>query len=108
MLDLAEPGAGDAVGAGRPEVILHLAAVVSGGAEADFDKGYRVNLDGTRHLLEAIRRTHLADGYLPRLVFASSIAVYGAPLPGSPCAGLTAETSFDEIIRVHLEDELGH
>ena len=65
----------------RPEVILHLAAVVSGEAEADFDKGYRVNLDGTRHMLEAIRRTHLADGYLPRLVFTSSIAVYGAPLP---------------------------
>ena len=81
VLDLAAPGAGDAVVARRPEVILHLAAVVSGEAEADFDKGYRVNLDGTRHLLEAIRRAHLADGYLPRLVFTSSIAVYGAPLP---------------------------
>src|SRR6478735_474576 len=81
VLDLAKPAAGDAVVAHRPEVILHLAAVVSGEAEANFDKGYRVNLDGTRTLLEAIRRAHLADGYLPRLVFTSSIAVYGAPLP---------------------------
>src|SRR5439155_7208367 len=64
--------------AARPDVIVHLAAVVSGEAEADFAKGYRVNLDGTRALLEAIRA---ADGYRPRLVFTSSIAVYGAPLP---------------------------
>ena len=40
---------------GRPDVIFHLAAVVSGEAEADFEKGYRVNLDGTRFLLDAVR-----------------------------------------------------
>jgi D-erythronate 2-dehydrogenase len=62
----------------RPDVIFHLAAVVSGEAEADFEKGYRVNLDGTRNLLEAIREL---EGYRPRLVFTSSIAVFGAPLP---------------------------
>ena len=55
--------------------------MVSGEAEADFDKGYRVNLDGTRALLDAVRAAHTADGYHPRLVFTSSIAVYGAPLP---------------------------
>ena len=55
--------------------------MVSGEAEADFDKGYRVNLDGTRALLDAVRAAHAADGYHPRLVFTSSIAVYGAPLP---------------------------
>ena len=55
--------------------------MVSGEAEADFDKGYGVNLDGTRALLEAVRAAHAADGYHPRLVFTSSIAVYGAPLP---------------------------
>ncbi len=66
---------------GRPDVIFHLAAIVSGEAEADFDKGYRINLDGTRHLLEAVRRAHDAEGYTPRLVFASSIAVFGAPFP---------------------------
>jgi D-erythronate 2-dehydrogenase len=78
--DLTDPEVvGDLV-AGRPDVIVHLAAVVSGEAEDDFEKGYRVNLDGTRTLLEAIRTAH-GDGYRPKLVFASSIAVFGAPFP---------------------------
>ncbi|HZZ91924.1 MAG TPA: D-erythronate dehydrogenase [Usitatibacter sp.] len=59
------------------ESVFHLAAVVSGGAEADFDLGYRVNLDGTRHLLEACRR--LARP--PKVVFASSVAAFGGKLP---------------------------
>jgi D-erythronate 2-dehydrogenase len=63
----------------RPETIFHLAAVVSGEAEEDFEKGYRVNLDGTRCLLDAVRE--LDGDYCPRLVFASSIAVFGAPFP---------------------------
>jgi nucleoside-diphosphate-sugar epimerase len=73
------PAAGEAARlvAGRPDVVFHLAAIVSGEAEQDFDKGYRINLDGTRGLLEAVR----AAGYAPRLVFASSIAVFGAPFP---------------------------
>ncbi|MDQ1425163.1 MAG: D-erythronate 2-dehydrogenase [Acidimicrobiaceae bacterium] len=79
--DLATRGAAEMIIAGRPDVIVHLAAVVSGEAEADFDYGYRVNLDGTRALLEAIRAAHTTDGYRPRLVFSSSIAVFGAPLP---------------------------
>lgn len=79
--DLAEPGVAERLLRGRPEVVVHLAAVVSGEAEADFDKGYRVNLDGSRALLDAIRAAHAEDGYRPRVVFASSIAVYGAPLP---------------------------
>jgi nucleoside-diphosphate-sugar epimerase len=65
----------------RPDVIFHFAAIVSGEAEANFEKGYRVNLDATRDLFEAIRLAHVADGYFPRVVFASSIAVMGAPLP---------------------------
>ncbi|HEX6317560.1 MAG TPA: NAD-dependent epimerase/dehydratase family protein, partial [Burkholderiales bacterium] len=77
--DLAAPGVAEALVADRPELIFHLAAVVSGEAEADFDKGYRVNLDGTRRLFEAIRQ--VGGGYRPRLVFASSIAVFGAPFP---------------------------
>jgi nucleoside-diphosphate-sugar epimerase len=80
-MDLAAAGEAEHLLAGRPDLIFHLAAVVSGEAEADFEKGYRVNLDGTRALLEAVRAGHTADGYHPRLVFASSIAVYGAPLP---------------------------
>ncbi len=65
----------------RPDTIFHLAAIVSGEAEIDFDKGYRINLDGTRHLFDAIRLAHTADGYKPRVVFTSSIAVFGTPLP---------------------------
>jgi nucleoside-diphosphate-sugar epimerase len=65
----------------RPDIIFHLAGVVSGEAELDFDKGYRVNLDGTRALLEAIRAS--GDGYRPRVVYTSSIAVFGAPFPES-------------------------
>ena len=57
--------------------VFHLAAIVSGQAEADTDLGYRVNLDGTREVLDACR----ALGTRPRLVFASSLAVYGGALP---------------------------
>lgn len=63
----------------KPDVIFHLAAIVSGEAEAEFDKGYAINMDGTRHLLEAVR--HEGEDYCPRLVFTSSIAVFGAPFP---------------------------
>jgi D-erythronate 2-dehydrogenase len=76
--DFAVSGAAEKLIVGRPDVIFHLAAIVSGEAELDFDKGYRINLDGTRMLLDAIR---LISGYKPRVVFTSSIAVYGAPFP---------------------------
>jgi nucleoside-diphosphate-sugar epimerase len=81
--DLSLPGEAEKLVAARPELIFHLAAVVSGEAEADFDKGYRVNLDGTRQLFEAIRKESAAPGgtYRPRVVFTSSIAVFGAPFP---------------------------
>jgi nucleoside-diphosphate-sugar epimerase len=76
--DLTDAAAvAERVGA-RPDVIFHLAAIVSGEAEADFEKGYRINFDGTRNLYEAIRA--LPD-YTPRLVFTSSIGVFGAPFP---------------------------
>jgi nucleoside-diphosphate-sugar epimerase len=75
--DLSAPGEAEKLVAARPELVFHLAAVVSGEAEADFDKGYRVNLDGTRRLFEAIRKAN----YRPRVVFTSSIAVFGAPFP---------------------------
>ena len=57
--------------------VFHLAAVVSGGAEADFDLGYRVNLDGTRTLLEACR----ALSTPPKIVYTSSVAAFGGTLP---------------------------
>lgn len=77
--DLAAPGEAEKLLARRPDLIFHLAAIVSGEAEADFEKGYRVNLDGTRRLFEAIRK--IQNGYKPRVVFTSSIAVFGAPFP---------------------------
>ena len=79
--DIATVKTAETVVASRPDVIFHLAAIVSGEAELDFDKGYSINLDGTRYLFDAIRLAHLADGYKPRVVFTSSIAVFGAPLP---------------------------
>jgi nucleoside-diphosphate-sugar epimerase len=79
--DLSAPGEADTAVAGRPDVIFHLAAIVSGEAESDLDKGYRINLDGTRALLDAVRK--IGDGYRPRLIFTSSIAVFGAPFPPS-------------------------
>jgi nucleoside-diphosphate-sugar epimerase len=77
--DFADAGTAAPLVAERPEVIFHLAAIVSGEAEAEFDKGYRINLDGTRHLIDAIRA--IGGGYKPRLVFTSSLAVFGAPFP---------------------------
>ena len=76
--DVASPVVIDkAVVGGAVDTIFHLAAVVSGGADADFDLGYRVNLDGTRLLLEACRK--LAKP--PKFVFASSVAAFGGALP---------------------------
>jgi nucleoside-diphosphate-sugar epimerase len=75
--DLSELKAAEQLIAGRPDVILHSAAIVSGEAETDFDKGYRINLSGTQYLFDAVRRA----AYMPRLIFASSIAVFGAPFP---------------------------
>src|SRR5438552_17195776 len=77
--DFAVPGAAEKLVADRPDVIFHLVAIVSGEAELDFDKGYRINFDGTRMLLDAIRL--IGGGYKPRVVFTSSIAVFGAPFP---------------------------
>jgi D-erythronate 2-dehydrogenase len=83
--DLPAPGTVERLIAARPDAIVHLAAIVSGEAEADFEKGYRINLEGTTRLFEAIREAHGAsapgEGYFPRVIFSSSIAVFGAPFP---------------------------
>ena len=77
-LDLTAPDAAQRLLSARPDTIYNLAAVVSGEAEADFDKGYAVNLDSIRAMLEAIRHT---PNYHPRIVNASSAAVFGRPFP---------------------------
>ncbi|MEJ0084969.1 MAG: D-erythronate dehydrogenase [Pseudomonadota bacterium] len=79
VADMSQPDVARQLIAPRPDLIFHLAAVVSGEAEADFEKGYRVNLDGTRALFEAIRTA--GSGYHPRVVFTSSVTVFGATLP---------------------------
>src|SRR5262252_5342200 len=77
--DLAAPGVAEKLVAGRPDVIFHIAGVVSAEAELDFDKGYRSNLDAMRALLEAVR--HAGGNFHPKLVFTSSCAVFGGPFP---------------------------
>jgi nucleoside-diphosphate-sugar epimerase len=102
--DLSAPGEAEKLAAKRPDLIFHLAAVVSGEAEADFEKGYRVNLDGTRRLFEAIRKA--GDGYKPRVVFTSSIAVFGAPFPdaigdeflNAPLTSYGTQKAIDELL----------
>ena len=75
--DLSDARLIDRLLAEKPDLVIHLAAIVSGEAEADFDKGYAVNFDGTRLLFDAIR----VQNSRPRVIFASSIAVFGAPFP---------------------------
>ncbi|MDG4886826.1 D-erythronate dehydrogenase [Mesorhizobium sp. WSM4887] len=75
--DIAEPETAERLAATRPDIIFHLASVVSGEAETNFDLGYRVNVDGGRALLEGLRH----NGNKPRVVFASSGAVFGGPFP---------------------------
>jgi nucleoside-diphosphate-sugar epimerase len=75
--DLTEPAVLAAALTRDTTSVFHLAAVVSGGAEADFDLGYRVNLDGTRALFEACRALNAP----PKIVYASSVAAFGGTLP---------------------------
>ena len=67
----------------RPDIIFHLACIPSGGAEADFDLGWDVNVAAFRRFLEAFRAEVEAseNSYHPRIIFTSSIAVFGAPFP---------------------------
>ena len=78
IADITDRESCDALVKEEPEIIFHLAAIVSGEAESDFEKGYRVNLDGTRNFFEAIRAT---ANYCPRMVYTSTAAVYGGPYP---------------------------
>ena len=67
----------------RPDIVYHLAAVVSGEAERDFDKGWQVNMFHMWQLLELLRQENIAsDGtYCPKVIFTSSVAVFGGPFP---------------------------
>lgn len=90
--DFTDPKELDAILGADTGVVFHLAAVVSGGAEADFDLGMRVNLTGSEQLLARLREL----GTVPKLVFASSVAVYGGEMPGviQDDTHLTPQTSY--------------
>ena len=75
--DICDPACIETVLTPQTHSVFHLAAVVSGQAEADFDLGMRINLDATRLLLERARH----NGNRPRFVFTSSVAVFGGALP---------------------------
>ncbi len=90
--DIADRSVVDEALAPDTASVFHLAAVVSGQAEAEFDTGMRVNLDATRHLLERCRQLRAP----PKFVFASSIAVFGGALPDPvpDDAALTPQSSY--------------
>lgn len=81
--DVTDPAAIKALAAQRPDLVFHLAAIVSGEAEANFEKGWDINMMAFRTFLEAMRGEVDASGgtYRPRIIFTSSIAVFGAPFP---------------------------
>lgn len=95
-LDVSDPQKVAAVFSDGFDVIYHLAAVVSGAAEADFDLGLRVNLMGTLEVLQAARRQMEATGRLARVVYASSLAVHGGEVddPVPEGAELNPQTSY--------------
>src|SRR4051812_39221388 len=83
VADFSEKGVANTLIEERPDVIFHLAAIVSGDAEANFEKGYRINFNGSWALFEAIRQESEKSPYKPRFVFASTLAVFGPPFPES-------------------------
>ena len=96
VADFSEKGVAETLIKERPDVVFHLAAIVSGDAEANFEKGYRINFNGSWALLEAIRIEGQSSPYKPRFVFASSLAVFGPPFPDSipDDFALTPSTSY--------------
>ena len=81
--NLSYPAQAEALAALRPDVIFHLASIVSGEAERDFDLGWQVNMKGGWQFIEALRHQHdeSKGAYRPKIIFASSIAIFGPPFP---------------------------
>ncbi|MEP2029169.1 MAG: D-erythronate dehydrogenase [Paracoccaceae bacterium] len=81
--NLTDPAMLSKLAALKPDIIFHLAAIVSGEAETNFDKGWDINMMPMWNLLSALKTEHIASQgeYVPRLVFTSSIAVFGPPFP---------------------------
>ena len=100
--DLSAPGAAAALVASRPDLIFHLAAIVSGEAEADFEKGYRINLDGTRYLLEAIR---LVRQLLVEMPEGPLLHTFDEPLPPGREGISAVEAGRGEVIHYVMTGE---
>lgn len=101
----AEPATLAAITSPAPDLVFHLAAVASGQAELDFPLGLNVNLQGSLHLLERLRE----QGKNPTLVYTSSIAVYGAPLPAlvddaTPLAPALSYGAHKQVMEILLAD----
>ena len=81
--NVADPAEAQKLADLKPDLIFHLASIVSGEAELEFEKGWQINMSGAWSLLEALRRHHEASSgsYRPKIIFTSSIAVFGAPFP---------------------------
>ena len=81
--NVADPAEAQKLADLKPDLIFHLASIVSGEAELEFEKGWQINMSGAWSLLEALRHHHQASGgsYRPKIIFTSSIAVFGAPFP---------------------------
>ena len=94
--DISSASDVDALFEGKPDVIYHLAAIVSGAAEANFDLGMRINLGGTINVLDAARKLGEASGTPPMVIFASSVAVHGGEAPDTVIDGveLNPQTSY--------------
>ncbi len=109
--NLADPGEAERLASLKADLVFHLASIVSGEAERDFDKGWEMNTRATWAYLEALRHHHQASGglYRPRLVFTSSIAVFGPPFPDAIgddflCAPQTSYGAQKAIIELLVAD----
>jgi len=108
-MDVSLPRDVQEIIASRPDVVFHLAAIVSGEAELAVEKGYRINLLGTWNLFEAIRLAGESEPYQPRVVFSSSVAVFGPPFPDEigdefPAAPLTSYGTQKAMCELLLAD----
>jgi len=109
--DITDVATVNELAASRPDMVFHLAAIVSGEAETNFDKGWQINMMSFWNFLEALRAQHEASGgtYRPRIVFTSSIAVFGGPYPDKiddlfPRAPLTSYGAQKAISELMLGD----
>ncbi len=109
--NMADPGEAERLASLKADLVFHLASIVSGEAERDFDKGWELNTRATWAYLEALRHHHQASGglYRPRLIFTSSIAVFGPPFPDAIgddflCAPQTSYGAQKAIIELLVAD----